>query len=923
MKTLTTPAPIISRIVCLFILLTFFFSAGIKAAVWTSAANGSWLSGSSWTLVSGSPVAAYPTSLDNVTITTHSINIPSTVQCTSLDINAAAILSFSAGQSLVVYGTFTNLGTLSVSGSANIVFSTSASIPSPVITQTGSVMGNFSYTFRPNGRTISTAAGSTFNAVQLYVDGNPGGGTVNNSATMTANSLFNIIDGAVFNNAANGNLTIKVNIGFIGAVGVFSATGVPNTVTYTGSGWNVLRPTTYYNLAIFNTGVTMATKTLSGAGNLIVNNNFTIASNVQLDCNNKDITVGGTWFDGNSTSSISNTGGTFTFSGATPDILRLSVPEVFGNVVVACTGNLGLNRNNTASYTGSIQCGNLTLQSGTLDLNATGNYTVSVRGNLSNTGGTLNARNGMVNFIGTAAQTISGNTMTFSNMRCANAAGVSTLSAQNLTGTLTMASGTLTSATADFTLISDATTGITGRIAALTAGTVAGARWVVQRRITTGAPSSTTPYWGDYSSPVSGSTLTDWDNEMYMSGVAGADGTACCPTFYSVQQWNNGGGYYSNVTSQIPLVTGYGYSCWTASDLSTFNAFTFDTRGTLNTGSIPVSTPAADYYLLGNPYPSQVLFSALTRANIGNYFWILDETLQDYAYWDGSIGTGKLAGTGGVINSSQGFMVESTGGGTLTFDETDKTTTNVTFVREAAPVNLVRFHFNNNAGRQVGMENMLHFVEGANNEKDLMDMGFPKAPFLKKRYEVKTLTLNGKELCKNTLNSSDPKQEVPVVFKAAEAGNYSFNVDGISNLTGYSCVVLEDMSTGTFVDLSNKKSYSFDCYDNLERHFVLHFTKGKESISCVETSKVFASIGENTQIASNVFMSENGISVLFTNEDVKTTNVTIYNSVGQLVSSEQYVGGGEFIAKRPSQAGIYFVILARDGKTETHKLSVN
>jgi len=920
MKTLLKTSKI-TGLIWVLLLLAVLKPTDTRAAVWQSNATGYWNSAATWTLISGVPAASYPTANDVVTITTHSVNVFASANCQALTINGTGTLTISGGQSVVISGNFTGSGVMFSSGNATIYFATSSG--NSTITHTGTMSGTFNLNFRPYGRIITIAAATIFsNIVQVYCEGlGYAGSTVNNQGTISVTSLFQCLSSGTFNNSTGGSLTLRCNVTQSGG-GVFSATGNPNTVNFTGTGWSVVPGTTYHHLSIAHSGASVTNKFL--VGHATINGDFTIASNVQLNAQNYNVTIGGTWINNCSTFSTTGLGGTFTFSGATPSIRRLTNQETLGNVVVNCTGSFTPNSSLTAGYTGNFSCSSLTLTGGTLDLNSTANYTVSVTGNVTGNGGILNGRNGLINFTGTAAQTINGGTpITFSNIRAANAAGVSTSTAHNMSGTLTVASGSFTSATADFTLLSSATTGVTARIAALTSGSVAGARWVVQRRITTGAPSTTTPYWGDYSSPMSGSTLTDWDNEMYMSGVAGADGTACCPTFYSVQQWNNGGGNYSNVTSQIPLVRGLGYSCWTASDLSTFNAFTFDTRGTLNTGSIPVATPAADYYLLGNPYPSQVLFSALTRVGIGNYFWILDESLQDYAYWDGSVGTGKLAGTGGVINSSQGFLVESTGGGSLTFDETDKSATNVVFVREAAPVNLVRFHFNNNAGRQVGMENMIHFVEGANNEKDLMDMGFPKAPFLKNRYEVKTLTLNGKELCKNTLNSSDPKQEVPVVFKAAEAGNYSLSIDGISNLAGYTCVVLEDMSTGTFVDLSNKKSYSFDCYDNLERHFVLHFTKGKESISCVETSKVFASIGENTQIASNVYMIENGISVLFTNQDVKTTSVTVYNSVGQLVSSEQYVGGGEFIAKRPSEAGIYFVILARDGKTETHKLSVN
>lgn len=902
----------------LWALLAFFMVSGMKAATWTTAANGSWNSAASWTLVSGTPAASYPTTNDNVTIT-HAVTITSAASCLNITISGTGTLTINSGQSLVTYANFTNSGRLNAY-SGIIYFLSSSSFPNPVIAQTGTQSGQLIMRFRPNGKTISVAAGSTFTAFQLICDA--AGGTVNNFGSITVTSLFKMDGGVTFNNNTNGALTLKANITLGTNPGTFLATGNPNTVTYTGSGWNTVYPTTYHNLVLTHTGSTPASKTLGG--NLTLNGDLSISSNVQLNCANRNVTCAGNWTNNNSTTSMTNTGGTFTFNGTDQSVSRRINAETFGNVVVACTGSLTLNSANTASYTGNFSCNDLTLQSGALDLNSTGNYTVTVRGNMSNTGGSLSGQNGYITFGGTAAQTISGNAITFPNINCNNAAGVSTSSAHSLTGTLLVGQGTFTSNTADFTLVSNTSTGITARVASLTSGAIAGSRWVIQRRILTSGSSSTTPYWGDYSSPVSGTTLSDWDNEMYLSGVGGADGTACCPTFYSVKQWNNGGSNYSNVTSLIGLGTGIGYSIWTASSLSSLNPFTMDSRGTPNTGTIPVSTPVATYYLLGNPYPSQIQWSNLGRSGINDYFWVLDETLQDYAFWDqaSGSGTGKLAGTGGVINSSQAFMVESTGGGSLTFEETDKVATNVVFVRTTIPVNMVKFHFNSN-NTQVGMENVIHFVDGASNVKDAQDIGYPQAPFLSKRYEVKTLTPAGQELCKNTVNLSDTKQDIPVVFKPAESGSFTLHLEGIYSLSGFTCIMLEDLETGTFTDLGANSSYDFTCADNSERRFALHFTRGKESISCLDKSNIFNTIEASSSIASKVFATDNKMELIFTNPDTQPTLLYVYNSVGQLVTSLEVAGKDRCTIDRPSMPGIYFVVLTRNGKAETHKVSVN
>lgn len=144
--------------------------------------------------------------------------------------------------------------------------------------------------------------------------------------------------------------------------------------------------------------------------------------------------------------------------------------------------------------------------------------------------------------------------------------------------------------------------------------------------------------------------------------------------------------------------------------------------------------------------------SLLTRNNIGNYYYQLDESLSDYATWDetaagGASGTGKLSGSGGVINSSQGMLVEATGAGSIQFTESSKVSTAVTFVRLAAPKEEIQFHFSQGQ-QQRGMTNRICFAEGAYNGKDENDMGYPSASFLQKDMLQKHFLKMGKSCAK-------------------------------------------------------------------------------------------------------------------------------------------------------------------------------
>lgn len=893
----------------LVLLLILGFSINLfSQATYTSAAAGNWNASGTWTLTSGtdSDGNGWPDSNDDVIIN-HAITLAVTNNyCADFTMNAGGSVIM-GGRTLIFYGDVSNAGTFSQNGKYIKYYG-------GTISSTSTISNSAQFTIYPTGGAVTISAGTVFSNLTAFTVS--GAGSVTNNGSITATTSLTVPGTLI--NGATGTITTHKNISI---TGTFNTSTSGNTVVYQGNGWTSVYATTYHNLTINNgTGSTVGSKSLSGA--ITVNGNFTIASNVALNCANFNINSNGNWIHQGATASTNLTNlGTVTFGGTNPTISRRSIQEQLGAVIINCTGTFAPT-DFAAGYTGNFQCTSLTLTSGTVDLDATDNYTLSVSGNVTVAGASLTVQNGVLNLNGTTAQTISGNTATFENITAANAAGVSTTSAQNLTGTLTVSSGTFTSNTADFTLVSDAASGETARIAALTSGSVAGTRWVVQRSILTTGNSTTDPYWGDYSSPVTSATLSDWDNEMYLSGVGGADGTACCPSFNSVMEWNDGSGDYSEVTSLINLTPGYGYSIWTATSSTSLTAFTFDTKGTPNSGSIPVSAPAADYYLLGNPYPSQVLWSNLARTNIGDYFWVLDESIQDYASWDGSsgTGTGKLNGSGGVINSSQGFLVESFGSGTLTFDESDKTTSTADYVKLAAPANMVKFHFSK-GGKQVGTENMIHFIAGANNDRDQLDIPFKKSPFAKK-YEVKTLTLNGDQLSKNTLDLDNESHEIPLVFIPADAGNYTVSFDGLE-LGGYNCIYLEDIGEGKFVNIAKEKSYTFSHNATGERKFVLHFNRLPDaSQACMEKSGVFDQVKANAHV-SKVFSTPSGIAVDFETSEPVKAKIQVFNSLGQLVvSEEQYYVNGRYLLEKPANSGVYFVNILADNKSESHKIFV-
>ncbi len=108
--------------------------------------------------------------------------------------------------------------------------------------------------------------------------------------------------------------------------------------------------------------------------------------------------------------------------------------------------NLALSGSGTKTLSAAITCnGNITISAGTLDAHATNNYSITVKGNWVNSGGTFQARSGAVTFSGSSNQQITSNGNSFYNVTIANTATQVSLN-DNLTVTnlLTLTDGVIT-----------------------------------------------------------------------------------------------------------------------------------------------------------------------------------------------------------------------------------------------------------------------------------------------------------------------------------------------------------------------------------------------------------------------------------------------------------------------------------------------
>jgi fibronectin-binding autotransporter adhesin len=477
----------------------------------------------------------------------------------------------------------------------------------------------------------------------------------------------------------------------------------------------------------------------------------------------------------------------------------------------------------SAAYTTNVGTGGINIA-------ATGDITGSGDGVLTTSGGlTLNASLSSTTVtlqtITTAGQAISG-TGSLANLDI----NVNTTNNGNITLTdvLTITSGTLTNS-GTFTLKSDATK--YARIApVLCVGCGFSGNFTIERYI----PARSIGTWSDLSSPVSNSTMQDWDDELFMVyPFSYIDPATNRPTNTSVMAYDEPSANYYELSSATTLDPGMGFEIGLTDDTTNtaFSATTLNTIGTPNVGTadIPLIFTAANgpaypvgysgENLVGNPFASAVAISGITLTNALSTVDVYDYTIDNYT---------TLTNTD-VLGPHQGFWAYAQGSGaSVSIPETAKTTnTNIALYRKATEN--AHPYLDVTLSSADGSNTMAHTLmiackEDASDEWDNNDHPFrkslnPKAP---------SITANAGEaiVSINTFNNNHETYVMPLNLKIGINGKYQLTTKGIKNVSDYPVVLLEDKLAHTFINLNNSTHYTFSANTaDSKQRFALHFSK--------------------------------------------------------------------------------------------------
>ncbi len=243
--------------------------------------------------------------------------------------------------------------------------------------------------------------------------------------------------------------------------------------------------------------------------------------------------------------------------------------------------------------------------------------------------------------------------------------------------------------------------------------------------------------------------------------------------------------------------------------------------GVPNNGIIPVTMSNSGvgkrFNLIGNPYPSPISMTQFVSDNSSKitgtlYFWRKTNNAgsPSYCSWTGGVfttnGESQVVNPNGIIQTGEGFFVEALNAATtVTFNNGQRNANNANqfFKTKMVDRNTIWLNATNTNGAFSQMA--VSYVTDATLGVDNFDGVY---------YNDGVIALN------STLDNTDyviqgrplpfdGADEVPLSFKATDAGDYSIAIDHVDGLfSGNQDIILKDAATGTETDLKSGV-YSF------------------------------------------------------------------------------------------------------------------
>lgn len=861
----------------------------------------------------------------NVTIDDmHSVTLNSNRSIKDLTINSSGTLTVTGNFTLTLTGNFTLNGTFNC-GTGTIDYAS----PNP---QTIVATNYYNLTSSNTGSRTLASSGTIGIAGTFTIGTNSytvTGSTIefNGSGTQTI-PAFNYHN---LSSSGSGDRILS-NTGTIGIAGTFSPgtnsyTITNSTINFNGTGTQTIPAFNYHNLTSSNTGA----RILANSGTIGIAGTFTKGTNTYT-------TTGSTIeFNGSSNQGIPS----FNYHNL---VSSNTGPRTIASQIINISGNFTPGTNTwTVTNSAVIFNGNSpqtippftyfdlrTQGTGTKTFSSSG--TINILRDLSfQSTASIVTSNSTIAFIGSVNQAISApnsTTVEFNNLTINKTEGSVFLS--NLTSATYRLRGALTFSSATnfntngrtFIMVSDATS--TARIAPVTPGASITGNFIIQRFIASGFNGYRT-----MAAPAS-TTFADWDNELLLSGMGGGEGFFPGDPFYSAMSYNETTENYEYVTStSTPITPGKGFEVWicgpTYEEGGTFSDITLTTVGnpTIGDQNISLTKNGDGYHILGNPFASHIDLDDITGDIDRTGFYIFDGTIgapDYYAFWDAvsQTGSGQLASSGGIIPPHQGFWVVANNATTVTIPESAKRTNSTSnFIgKQEMPELSVRI---NKKDSPKGSSAFIRFNDVSTKNFDEFDNQF-RLPVPPNIPSISILTDDNKKLIVNSVNEYEETYAMPLSIKSGTQGIYQLSVIKQNINNGYNCFKIEDRKLNKIVNLSNGTSYevALDFNEKIDNRFILHISK--DNCSDIEVPSGIAYNEIENKVG--VFAHEQGAVVLFGYNETVNANISVYNTLGQLIGQplNHNISNDNVIIPLPKTSQVYIVRVEINGQVLTQRI---
>jgi len=893
------------------------------------------------------------------------------------------------GGQYVANGTYTNLSIANTAGEC-VVETDNLSVTGTLIIGAGATLNFGSHPQTALSGTISMSSTGTISTSNTGSTPLPAGRTWDGTVVYYASSGLQTVVTGTYNNltisntsgtqTANGDLvvngTLTTGIGSILDLGVYTLSGalawvsnngtistantgpapLPSGKTWNGmvrynastGGQRIVDAISYIYLTLDNSSGTQTAGgdiTVYGALTTATGGTFDLGTNiisyVNVVANNGTITTsnsgttplpaGNTW--GGTVHYALSTGGQTIASGT------------YNNLTLGNTsGTQSLTSTTTVNGALTMSGGKFALGSNTLKINGTLSGHSATSSFVANGSSTLNVTSSLVTTL-YFDQTTPGVTNRLYTLNYNNAPATLTLGSPLQVATfLVPVSGTL--ATNDqLTLVSNAT-----RTALISAGSgsyITG-NVTVERYIP-----SVARRWRFMSSPVSGSTLADWQNEIYITGTGGTangfDSTLSnTPGVYSYDETATGDLWVAPSTINTALATGKGFRVFIRGDRSdpgvlngntgTQAAVTMNVIGPVNKGDITIpitytdtGTPASDgWNLVGNPYPSPISwntfhdagrtgtspnYSGTDYAHLDAVISVYDVNTASYVSYNAVSNTGTGSLSNGIIPSGGAFWVTATAASpSMTMKEAYKSISTPAAMFKEAPSENFTLKLSKDA--ITSDEMIVKYIPDADKNFDVYDIAKRNG-----EVNVSSVTENVRLLTVNCKPFNGISDTIRLNIAVAQSGNYTMESRNMNLLSQTLGVYLVDAFTHTVIDLNANPVYTFA----VDKNNTSSFGSGRFMIVVGEkpgTTTALEEIVPETRLALYPTVTQGSVTLSSSNLTNEPADIVITDISGHIVKTfDKLNWNGQKITLDLSgySIGTYFISITSASATITFK----